>query len=95
MSYQMRCDLDTLKALYEAASWTPGSEPIIGSPDCPLLAEQHGERGRSCYVVFVYRRSNGTYGCRHERCFQDGDDTRGPVFRSAADAIRHQRKQHF
>ena len=90
----MRSDLDTLKALYEAASWARANEPDIGDPDCPVLAEQYGERGRSCYVAFVYKREDGTYGCRQERCYQDGSD-RGPSFRSPADAIRHQRKQHF
>lgn len=94
MTEQMRCDLDALKKLFEAASWTQGSEPIIGDPDSPVLAEQYGERGRSCYVVFVYKKEDGTYGCRHERCFQDGDD-RGPSFRSPTYAIQHQRKQHF
>ena len=94
MTDQMRRDLDTLNSLYEAASWASGNEPIIGSPDSPVLAEDYGERGRSCYVVFVYRKGDGTYGCRHEKCFRDGDD-RGPSFRSPAEAIRHQRKQHF
>jgi hypothetical protein len=91
---QMQRDLDTLRDLYEAASWSPGCEPIIGSPDCPILAEHYGDYGRSCYCVFVYRKADRTYGCRHERCFQDGDD-RGPSFRSPAEAIRHQRKYHF
>jgi hypothetical protein len=94
MTCQMRSDLDTLNALFEAASWTSGNEPVIGSPDCPVLAEEYGERGRSCYVAFVYKKEDGSYGCRHVRCFQDGDD-RGPSFRSPVEAIKHQRKNHF
>jgi len=91
---QMRRDLDKLRVEYEAANWTNGHEPIIGSPDCPVLAEDHGIRGKSCYVVFVYKKGDGSYGCRHKNCFQDGSD-RAPSSRSLTEAIRHQRKHHF
>ena len=94
MSDQMRRDLDTLRHEYEAAQWLPGHEPIIGSPDVHPPAEQYGDRGRSCYVVFVYKKAAGTYGCRHDRCFRDGDD-KGPSFYSMAEAIKHQRNFHF
>jgi hypothetical protein len=87
-------DLETLRCTFENESWPSGREPKIGDLDCPVLAEGYGERGRSCYVVFVYKKADKTYGCRHERCFQDGDD-RGPSFRSPEDAIKHQRRNHF
>jgi hypothetical protein len=58
------------------------AEPIIGSPDCPVLAELYGERGISCYVMFVWKKVDGTYGCRHERYFRVKMGTKG-AFRSA------------
>jgi hypothetical protein len=91
---QMRRDLETLRFNFERESWQYGREPLIGDPDCPVLAEAYGERGRSCYVVFVYKKVDGTYGCKHKPCFRDGDD-RGPSFRLPEDAIRHQRDYHF
>jgi len=94
MTDQMRRDLNKLMYLFEAASWPPRGEPIIGSPDCPVLVEQYAERGRSCYAVFVYAKESGVYGCRHERCFRDGDDG-GCSFRSLTEAIIHQRNHHF
>jgi hypothetical protein len=90
----MRRDLDTLTADYKRAKWTPGEEPIIGSLDCPVLAEHYGDRGRSCYEVFIYERANGGYGCLHEMCFQDGS-VRSPSSPSLAKALCHQRKHHF
>jgi len=39
MTDQMRSDLNELMHLFEEASWRPRGEPIIGSPDCPVLAE--------------------------------------------------------
>ena len=94
MTDQMRKDLEQLRVLFDQLSWRPGAEPIMGSPDCLVSAEQYGERGRSCYVVFVYKKTDRTYGCRHERCFRDGDEG-GPTFRSPEEAIRHQQRQHF
>jgi hypothetical protein len=94
MTSQMQGDLETLRESFEAARWRPGAEPIIGSPDCSVLTEEYGERGRSCYVIFVYKKSDGAYGCRHERCFRDGDGG-GPSFGSPEEAIHHQRRQHF
>jgi hypothetical protein len=94
MTDEMQSDLRKLEISFEMRSWRPGAEPIIGSPDCPVLAELYGDRGRSCYVVFVYKRADGAYGCRHERCFRDGDE-RGPSFRSPEEAIRHQQRHHF
>jgi len=94
MTNQMRSDLNELMHLFEAASWRPRGEPIIGSPDSPVLAEKYADRGRSCYAVFVYKKAAGPYGCRHEGCFRDGDD-RGPSFRSITEAITHQRNYHF
>jgi hypothetical protein len=91
MTDRMQRDLEELRIAFLARSWHPGAEPIISSPDCPALAEQYGERGRSCYAVFVYEHSSGRYGCRHECCSQE----RNPSFRSMADAIRHQRLRHF
>lgn len=90
----MQRDLDALRRSFEEAEWLPGHEPIIGSPDCDELAEKYGARGRSCYAVFVYEKAGGSYGCRHERCFRDGDD-KGPSFHSMAEAIKHQRNFHF
>ena len=93
MPDQMRIDLNTLMCEYEAARWRPGHEPIIGSPDCPPLAQKYGDRGRSCYAVFVYRKAAGPYGCRHDGCFRDGDD-KGPSFQSMMEAIKHQNNYH-
>lgn len=92
MTERMRKDLDELTALFIERSWRPAAVPIIGSPDCPILAENYGDRGRSCYVVFVYQNADKRYGCRHERCFQ-GEG--GPSFRSIEEAIRHQHRNHF
>ena len=94
MPDQMKSDLNTLRCSYEAARWRSGREPIIGSPDCDALAERYGDRGRSCYVVFVYQKAAGPYGCRHDGCFRDGDD-KGPSFQSITEAIKHQRSYHF
>ena len=94
MTDKMRIDLTELEILFEKLLWRPGAEPIIGSPDCPVLAERYGDRGRSCYMVFVFKRTDGLYGCRHECCFRDGDE-RGPSFRSPEEAIRHQQRHHF
>jgi len=92
MTERMRKDLEELRVLFKRRSWRPREVPIIGSPDCPILAEQYGERGRSCYVVFVYRKTNGEYGCRHEHCFRDGG---GPSSTSIEGVIRHQHRNHF
>jgi len=94
MTDEMRDNLNKLVVLFEMRSWRPGAEPIIGSLSCPVDAELYGDRGRSCYVVFVYKRADAAYGCRHERCFRDGDE-RGPSFCSPEEAIRHQRRHHF
>jgi len=94
MTDQMRKDLEKHRILFEGHLWRPGVEPIMGSPGCPVTAEQYGERGRSCYVIFVYRKSDNTYGCRHEGCFRDGDEG-GPSFKSPKEAIRHQHRHHF
>jgi hypothetical protein len=93
MTERMRKDLEELISLFKKRSWRPEAVPIIGSPDCPILAEKYGDRGRSCYVVFVYKKANGKYGCRHERCFRDGEG--GPSFRSTEEAIHHQHLNHF
>ena len=93
MTERMRKALEDLATLFKKRSWPSGEEPIIGSQDCPVLAEQYGTRGRSCYGVFVYQKRNGKYGCRHERCFRDGQG--GPSFRSPEEAIRHQHRNHF
>ena len=61
-----------LNATYGKSSWRRGGKPIIGSPDCPMLAGQYASRGRSCYQVFVYQKGDGTFGCRHKECFRDG-----------------------
>ena len=89
-----RNELDALRRVFEAAKWRPGREPVIGSYDCPSLAEKYGARGRSCYVVFVYQKAAGPYGCRHDGCFRDGDD-KGPSFQLITEAIKHQRSYHF
>jgi hypothetical protein len=94
MTDKMKKDLGELMASFEERSWRPGAEPIIGSPDCPPLADLYGQRGRSCYVVFVYQKTNRSYGCRHELCFRDGDEG-GPSFRSPEEAISHQHQHHF
>ena len=94
MTTQMRSDLNTLKDSYEKSSFRRGGEPIIGSPDCPKLAEKYAPRGRSCYQVFVYQKGDGTFGCRHEECFRDGTDS-SPSSPSLTGAIRHQRSHHF
>jgi len=94
LTNEMLSDLKKLEIAFEKRSWRPGVEPLIGSSDCEVLAERYGDRGRSCYVVFVCKHTDKTYGCRHERCFRDGDE-RGPSFRSLEEAIRHQRRYHF
>jgi hypothetical protein len=94
MTIQMSKDLETLRVSFEEHSWHRGTEPVIGSQDCPILAENYGERGRSCYIIFVYQKADLSYGCRHELCFRDGDD-RGPSFDSPELAIEHQRQHHF
>ena len=96
MDAQKRTDLQSLNQTYLTSSWAAEGrrEPCIGDINCPVLAEQHAERGRSCFAVFVYALSNGGYGCLHERCYQDGTG-RGPAFPSMGDAIRHQRRHHF
>lgn len=93
MTEQMREDLEKLAVLFEKREWRPRAEPIIGSQNCPILAEQYGDRGRSCYVVFVYKKINGRYGCRHECCFRDGEG--GHSFKSIQEAIHHQHRNHF
>ncbi len=92
MTKRMRKDLEELAVKFEKRSWHPREEPIIGSQDCPALAEQYGVRGQSCYVVFVYKQINGRYGCRHERCFRDGG---GHTCSSIQEAIHHQYGNHF
>lgn len=92
MTDQVRKDLEELTASFEERSWRPGAEPIIGSPDCPELAGQYGDRGRSCYMVFVYEKADGTYGCRHPLCFRDGE---APSFKSPEEAVNHQHRHHF
>ena len=94
MIEQMRMDLERLRISFEGCSWPAGVEPIMGHPDCPVLAEQYRDLGRSCYVVFVYQKTDGAYGCRHKGCFRDGDD-RGPSFESPERAIHHQQSYHF
>ena len=94
MTDQMRKDLEELRTLFEELSRRPGAVPIIGSPDCPMTVEQYGDRGRSCYVIFVYKKADKTYGCRHEGCYRDGDEG-GPSFKSPEEAIRHQQRHHF
>lgn len=93
MTERMRKDLDELTALFIKRSWRLAAVPIIGSPDCPVLAEKYGDRGRLCYVVFVYKKADRGYGCRHEGCFRDGEG--GPSFRLIEEAIRHQHRNHF
>ena len=93
MTDQMRKDLEELRIFFEQLSRRPGVVPIIGSLDCPVNAELYGERGRSCYVVFVYKKADKTYGCRHTRCYRDGDG--GRSFKSPEEAIRHQERHHF
>ena len=94
MTDRMQRDLETLRISFEECSWPPGTEAIIGSPDCPRLAELYGDRGRSCYAVFIYKKKDGKYGCLHERCFRDGEEG-GPSFQSPEQAIRHQQRHHF
>ena len=93
MTDQMRRDLEELRILFEEFSWRPEAVPIIGGPDCPVASELYGERGRPCYVVFVYKKKDKTYGCRHEGCYRDGHE--GPSFRSPEEAIGHQQRHHF
>ena len=94
MTDQMRKDLEELRMFFEELSRRSGAVPIIGSLDCPVAAEQYGDRGRPCYVVFVYKKADKTYGCRHTRCYRDGDGG-GPSFKSLEGAIRHQERHHF
>lgn len=93
---QMHQDLDSLNKTYLNSLWRAEGhpEPCIGDKDCPILAEGYGQRGRSCYSVFIYTRNDNRYGCLHDRCYQDGSP-RGPAFRTVDEAIRHQRNQHF
>ena len=93
MTDQMRKDLEELRIFFEQLSRS-AAVPIIGSLDCPVTAEQYGERGRPCYVVFVYKKADKTYGCRHTDCYRDGDGG-GPSFKSLEGAIRHQEHHHF
>jgi hypothetical protein len=89
-------DLKLLEDIFKKASWLQHNrhEPLIGGPDCPALAEAYGERGRSCFIVFVHQKSDRTYGCRHEACFQENGEG-GYSTRSLENVIRHQRYHHF
>ena len=91
-------EAEDLTSLYDAFLKSPWlardqPEPRIGDPDCPPLAERYGQRGRSCFAVFVYQKPDLGYGCRHEGCFRDGGG--GISFRSMGEAIRHQQRDHF
>ena len=83
-------DLIAFAKWISASAWLDKNdlEPVVGHPDCPGLADEHGIPGTSCYTVFVKFNEGGTYGCRYESC---------SAFRahSLDNAIRHQRYYHF
>ena len=86
----MHPELVILERIFNMSQWLANNvpEPVIGHPSCPNLAEKYGTRGESCYMAFVEKKADGTYGCRHAGC---------GVFLTSSldDAVRHQRSQHF
>ena len=81
---------EQLKKEYLDSTWFRFNvvEPRIGDMDCPALAEDHGPRGQSCYIVFVTNRSPSDFGCIEERCIAFSVET-------IEAALRHQRAYHF
>ena len=81
---------EQLKKEYLNSNWFRFNvvEPRIGDMDCPALAEDHGPRGQSCYIVFVTNRSPSDFGCIEERCIAFSVET-------IEAALRHQRAYHF
>jgi len=53
---QPKTDFEQLKENYLNSSWfyLNTTEPRIGDPDFPALAEEHGPRGQSCYILYGY-----------------------------------------
>ena len=81
---------EQLKEEYLNSTWFRFNvvEPQIGNMDCSALAEDHGPRGQSCYIVFVTNRGPGDFGCIEERCLAFSAKT-------IEAALRHQRAHHF
>lgn len=83
-------DLVSLEQIFNSSSWLLNNEPEpkIGQPDCPVIAEKYGARGRSCFTAFVEERGSRTFGCRFGRCHAF-------LANSLHEAVQHQRSYHF
>jgi hypothetical protein len=83
-------DLTTLEEMYGKSAWLRGDslEPLIGSQDCPDLAQTYGLTRHSCLTVFIDTQHSTSYKCRFVRCFSF-------TFKNLDAALKHLRQHHF